>query len=43
MSKWGMPYTIRKLKKRAFQQVKDYYIWMYDLGDTTPGRFRDSK
>ena len=24
MSKWGEPYTIGKLKKRAFQQAKEH-------------------
>ena len=29
MSKWGMPYTVQELKRRAFQQDKDLSILSY--------------
>ena len=29
MSKWGLPYTIGKLKKKAFQQAKDHSIQIH--------------
>ena len=27
MLEWGMPYTTRKLKRRAFQQAKEHANW----------------
>ena len=29
MLEWGMPYTIGKLKKRAFQQAKEHANWLH--------------
>ena len=29
MSKWGVTYTIGKLKKRAFQQAKEHANWIH--------------
>ena len=28
MLEWGVPYTIRKLKKRDFQQAKEHADWI---------------
>ena len=28
MSEWGVPYTVGKLKRRAFQQAKEHAYWI---------------
>ena len=35
MLEWGVPYTVGKLKKRAFQQAKEHANWILG-GDTAP-------
>ena len=37
MLEWGVPYTVGKLKRRAFQQAKEHADRTPSQGDTAPG------
>ena len=37
MLKWGVPYAVGKLKRRAFHQAKEHVNQIPGQGDTAPG------